>query len=92
MSANKEITQKDWLELLSIVTETREMVVKLYREKEKELLTPAEVCEILGISRNTFQRYVSDGVFELIRLNKSGRNRVFVRRSEIDRLINEGKI
>lgn len=50
--------------------EIKEKVSVLVSESENELLTPAEVCKMLKISRNTYQRYVEAGVFEQLRINK----------------------
>jgi hypothetical protein len=87
-----EITEKEWNEMKSMLLEIREGVSKLVDEAGKELLTPNEVCKMLKISRNTYQNYVNDKVFEQIRIDKSKNSRVFVKRSEIERLIDEGKI
>lgn len=87
-----EITENEWNELKSIVLEIREGVRRLTDEAGKELLTPTEICKILKISRNTYQNYVNDGVFEQVRIGKNKNSRVFVKRSDIERLIDEGKI
>lgn len=78
--------------MLSIVIEIREQVAMLTNEAAKELLSPTEVCRRLKISRNTYQRLADDRVFEQIRISKKSNSRVFVKRSEIDRLIEEGKL
>lgn len=59
---------------------------------QKELLTPAEVCEMLKIGRTTYQRYVDKGVFDQVRLDKENNGKVYVKRSEILRLIDQGKL
>lgn len=83
-----EITEKNWNELKSMVLEIRESVSKLVDEAGKELLTPNEICKILKISRNTFQNYINRNVFEYSKVE----GKVYVKRSEIERLIDEGKI
>lgn len=83
-----EITEKDWNELKSMVLEIRGNVSKLVDEASKELLTPNEICKILKISRNTFQNYINRNVFEYSKVE----GKVYVKRSEIERLIDEGKI
>lgn len=86
------ISQQQWGELKSIMLEIREKVSVLVSESENELLTPAEVCKMLKISRNTYQRYVEAGVFEQLRINKNKKSRVFVKRSEINKRIEEGRV
>lgn len=67
-------------------------VTKLLEDKENELLTPNEVCKMLKISRNTYQRYVDKEIFEQIQINKGNNGKVYVKRSEIERLIQEGRL
>lgn len=83
-----DITEKNWNELKSMVLEIRESVSKLVDEAGKELLTPNEICKMLKISRNTFQNYINRNVFEYSKVE----GKVYVKRSEIERLIDEGKI
>ena len=83
-----EITEKDWNELKSMVLEIREGFSKLVNEAGKELLPPNEICKMLKISRNTFQNYINRNVFEYSKVE----GKVYVKRSEIERLIDEGII
>jgi hypothetical protein len=86
-----EITRNEWNKLMSVVMDTNEKVTKLQDEAGKKLLTPKEVCEILKIGRSTYQRYVDAGIIEQIHLGKNN-SRAFVKRAEIERLLDEGKI
>ena len=86
------ITERQWNEMQSRIMDIQEKVSKLADEAGKELLTPNEICKMLKISRNTYQNYVNDKVFEQVRIDKSKNSRVFVKRSDIERLIEEGKI
>lgn len=83
-----EITERDWNELKSMVLEIKEGVMKLVDESGKELLTSSEVCKILKISRNTLQTYIDKNVFGHSKVE----GKVYIKRSEIERLIDEGKI
>lgn len=83
-----DITEKDWNELKSMILEIREGFLKLVDEAGKELLTPNEICKMLKISRNTFQNYINRNVFEYSKVE----GKVYVKRSEIERLIDEGII
>lgn len=74
--------------LLSITMENNAMLKKLVAAKEKEKLTPKEVQEMLGIGKSTYQRYVTAKLFE----QKKIKGKAYVQRSEIERLIAEGKI
>lgn len=86
-----EITENEWNELKSIILEIKEGVEKLADAAGKELLTPTEICKMLKISRGTYQGYANAGVFEQIRIGKTKNSRVFVKRSDIERLIAEGR-
>ncbi len=86
------IPAKEWNEVRSILYDIRDEVKKIRKDKENELLTPNEVCKILKISRNTYQRYVDKEIFEQIQINKGNNGKVYVKRSEIERLIQEGRL
>ena len=81
-------------ELKSIMLDTNEKISKVYSiltdEAGKELLTPKEVCEILKIGRSTYQRCVNAGIIVQSHIG-SNNSRAYVKRSEIERLIDEGK-
>lgn len=72
----------------SRLMDVQEKVSKLVDEAGKELLTPNEICKMLKISRNTFQNYINKKVFEYSKVE----GKVYVKRSEIERLIDEGII
>lgn len=82
------ISMKEWNKALSMFIDIQEKVTKLLQEKEKELLTPSEVCQMLKISRNTYQRYVDKEVIEQIKI----KGKAYVKRSDLDRLIEDGKL
>lgn len=92
MDENITISIKEWNKAQSMLIDIQEKVTKLLQEKEKELLTPSEVCQILKISRNTYQRYIRKNVFAQIQPDKGNNSKVYVRRSEIERLIEAGKL
>lgn len=83
----KEHTRR-YNELKSLLLEIKEDVSAIKAEKQKELLTPKEVQEILKIGKTTYQRYVDDKVFTQIKIV----GKAYVERAEIERLIEEGKI
>lgn len=77
-------------ELKSILLDTQDKISQLATALEKELLTPKEVCEMLKISRDTYQRYVKKGVLNQVQVDKGKRR--YVKRSELEKLIAEGKL
>ena len=79
---------KKYNKLLSIALENNAMLKKLTAEKEKELLSPKEVQEILKIGKSTYQRYDNNKVFKQIKIE----GKAYVLRSDIEKLIEEGKI
>lgn len=76
--------------LLSIAMENNVMLKKLVAEIQKEKLTPKEVQEMLGIGKSTYQRYIKDD--KVFTQHKTSTGRAYVLRSDIDKLIAEGKI
>lgn len=86
------MSPNEYNELKSLLIEICNKVTTLTDAAQKELLTPAEVCKILKIGRTTYQRYVDNGVFDQVRLGKEGNGKVYVKHSEILRLIDQGKL
>lgn len=82
------IPAKEWNKAQSMLIDIQEKVTKLLKDKENELLTPTEICKMLKIGRNTYQRYVDNGVIE----QKKIKGKAYVKRSEIERLIDEGSL
>lgn len=80
---------KQFNEIKSLLLEIKEDVSALKTEKQKERLTPKEVQEMLSIRKTTYQRYVSAKVFTQ---HKTTTGRAYVLRSDIEKLIAEGKI
>lgn len=88
MSDTITIPVKEWNEHQSRIIDIQEKIMKLVKDRENELLTPKEVQHLLKIGVTTYQRYLKDGVFEQIKI----KGKAYVKRSEIDRLIEEGRI
>lgn len=78
----------EYQELKSLLVEVNNKVSRLLTDWEKELLTPAEVCKMLKIGRTTYQRHVTADLFEQVRIN----GKAYVRRSDVMKLIDEGKL
>ncbi|GHS90801.1 hypothetical protein FACS1894203_0310 [Bacteroidia bacterium] len=83
---------QEWNEAKGMIKTLCEKVSKLTDKEEKELMTPKEVCEMLKIGRTTYQRYVNNGIFDLVRVSRSKYAKVYVKRSDIEQLISEGKV
>lgn len=84
------VPAQEWMETKAILRDMAEKLKKLTDKEEKELMTPKEVCEFLKIGRMTFERYKNDAVFEVVRVNTKKYSKVYVKRSELERLIKEG--
>jgi response regulator of citrate/malate metabolism len=82
----------EWNELKALIRHTSEQVRELTGREQKELLTPKEVCEVLKIGRSTFERYMNDGVFEVVKVNKQKYSKNYVRRSHLEDLIKNGVV
>lgn len=79
---------KQFNEFKSLLLKLDEKVSYLVDEKKKELLTPKEVQEILKIGKTTYQRYLDNKVFTQIKIE----GKAYVLRSDIEKLIAEGKV
>lgn len=75
-----------------MLVEIRNKITELADDRQKELLTPAEVCKWLKIGRTTYQRYVERGLFDQVRIDREINGKVYVQRGDIQRLIDEGKL
>lgn len=82
----------EWNELKAMVKDTSNQVRELTGRDQKELLTPKEVCSILKIARTTFERYMNDGVLEVVKVNKQKYSKIYVKRSHLEELIKTGVI
>lgn len=83
-----DISRNEWNEVKSILHKIQEDVNHIKAEYEKELLTPREVQGILKIGKTTYQRYIDNKVFSQIKIE----GKAYVERSEIRKLIENGKI
>lgn len=79
---------KQFNEIKSLLLEIKKDISAIKAEKQKELLTPKEIQEILKIGKTTYQRYVDNKVFTQIKIE----GKAYVLRSDIEKLIEEGKI
>jgi response regulator of citrate/malate metabolism len=82
----------EWNEQQSLLKEISEQVKQLASKEQKELMTPKEVCEMLKIGRSTFERYMNAGYFEVVQVSKKKYSKKLVKRSELEKLINSGKL
>lgn len=82
----------EWNAHKALLREIGDQVRTLTTKGQKELLTPKEVCEMLKIGRTTFERYMNEGVFDVVKINKRKYSKNYVKRSELEKLISEGKV
>lgn len=82
----------EWNEQRAMLKDISEKVKAILSKEQKELLTPKEVCEMLKIGRTTFERYMNDGIFEVVKVNKKKYSKVYVKRSHLEKLIKNGKV
>ena len=83
------IPLSEWNDTRSKINDLTKAVQSLTNREGNELLTPKEVCEMLKIGRTTYQRYILNGTLTPIRFNKEKYSKVYVRRAEIEEMINE---
>lgn len=81
-----QVPLQEWDTLMLTVRELKESITKLQAAKpEKELLTIDEACNVLGISRTTFDRYRNDGSITVQSKGKGFKS--YVHRSELNNFI-----
>lgn len=86
------VTLDEWNEQKALLKDISEKVNGLTAQEQKELLTPKEVCKLIKIGFATFNRYVNEGLIEVVKLSqKKGANR-YVKRSHLEQLIKEGMV
>ena len=84
------VTLNEWNETKAIINDMADKINRLSDKDQKELLTPKEVMQFLKIGRATFDRYKNDSVFECVKVNSKKYSKIYVKRSELERLIKEG--
>ena len=82
----------EWNEQKAMLKDICEQVRTLTGKEQKELLTPKEVCEFLKIGRSTYDRYMNNGVFEVLKVNKQKYSKSYVKRSHLEELIKNGVV
>ena len=82
----------EWNETLRLIKDISQQVKELTNREQKELLTPKEVCEVLKISRSTFERYMNDGIFEVVQVSKKKYSKKLIRYSHLEDLIKKGVV
>ena len=82
----------EWNEQKAMLKDICEQVRTLTGKEQKELLTPKEVCELLKIGRSTYDRYMNNGVFEVLKVNKQKYSKSYVKRSHLEELIKNGVV
>ena len=79
------VPAQEWNETKEMINGINKMLTSLTNKPNKELLSPKEVCELLKIGRTTFERLKNTGELKVVRTQ--GARKIFVERSEAERLI-----
>jgi len=82
----------EWNEQRAMIHDICQKITALTNREQKELLTPKEVCIMLKIGRTTFERYMNEGVFEVVKVNKAKYSKNYVRREHLETLIKNGVV
>lgn len=75
---------QEWTDLKSQLNSIAKGILQITTQGKKELLTPAETCELLNCSRNTFQSYVDKGILTVVRMQSKKYSKVLVKRIDVD--------
>ena len=82
----------EWNETLRLIKDISQQVKELTNREQKELLTPREACEILKISRTTYERYINDGTLEAHQVSQKKYSKRLIKRSHLEELIRKGLV
>ena len=83
------ISREEWEKTSNLIAEIAQ-TVKDNADRTSENLTPKEVCETLKFGRATFERLKNKGILPVYRIGNT--KRWYCKRSEIMRLLHEGKL
>lgn len=86
------VPTNEWNEQKALLKDISDQLKKLNIKGQKELLTPKEVCEMLKISRSTFERYVINGVIPVAKICKQKYSKALVKVTDIEELIKNGTV
>jgi hypothetical protein len=82
------VPTSEWDEVIKLLSQVVEML-KENADSKSEFLTPAQVCEMLKIGRATFERHKNSGLLPVYSI--AGTKRKYAKKSEVLRLLSDGK-
>lgn len=82
------VPANEWQETKAMIKSLCEKVEEMTTQGRKELLTPNEVCKILKIGRNTFERLKNNGDLPVQRTK--GARKIYVTREDLEQLMCSG--
>lgn len=80
--------------LLSEVLRVLHLVDDRLKSQEEVYLSPVQACDLLSISKSTFDRYVRDGILKKYFLRGTGsktKKKIYVKKSDVLSLFQEGE-
>lgn len=86
------IQTSEWKEVKTMLSQLCQQVQDLTSKDQKELLTATEVCKALKCSRSTYERLMNEGVLPVVKVNKAKGSKNYVRRSDLEEIIKNGKV
>ena len=86
------IPMNEWNEQKALLKRIGEQVNSIISKEDKELMTPKEVCKALKIGRTTYERYVNDGLIQLMSVSQKKGSRKYIKRSHLNELIENGSV
>ena len=78
----------EWNETKNQIAQIVEML-KENADSNSEFLTPKQTCEMLNVGRATFERHKNSGLLPVYSI--AGTKRKYTKKSEVLRLLHEGK-
>ncbi len=86
------VPANEWNDLIKMVKNTVTQLSELTGRQSKDLLTPDEVCDILKISRSTYERFKNEGIIPIVKVGGRKYSKNLIKRSDIEKLIADGTI
>lgn len=69
----ENLTEIYLLKLISKVDDIHSIVTELQKHNCKEVITISEAIKLLKVSKSTIERYISDGILDVVRIGKGKR-------------------
>ncbi len=78
----------EWNDLKNQLTNISKSLIALQSKDKSEYLTPKQVCELMQVSRNTYQKYIDIGILNPIQVKSEKYSKVLIKRIDVEYYMN----